>query len=116
MIHIRPVSDLRNKFPEIEDLVLKDKTGILLLDYSPLIRFLSFFFALFRVPKLIGKRVRVFGWYHRGPIPYLQVKQMITENNRKFTNHWHTANRVFNWILFLLGIWLSVIGAIFYFS
>ena len=25
MIHIRPVSDLRNKFPEIEEIVLKQK-------------------------------------------------------------------------------------------
>ncbi len=24
MIHIRPVSDLRNKFPEIEDMVIKE--------------------------------------------------------------------------------------------
>lgn len=24
MIHIRPVSDLRNKFPEIEEIVLND--------------------------------------------------------------------------------------------
>ena len=30
MIHIRPVSDLRNKFPEIEDLVLKEGNPVYL--------------------------------------------------------------------------------------
>jgi len=30
MIHIRPVSDLRNKYPEIEDLVLKEEEAVYL--------------------------------------------------------------------------------------
>ena len=30
MIHIRPVSDLRNKYPEIEDLVLKEDEPVYL--------------------------------------------------------------------------------------
>ena len=30
MIHIRPVSDLRNKFPEIEEIVLNDKVPVFL--------------------------------------------------------------------------------------
>jgi len=28
MIHIRPVSDLRNKFPEIEEIVLKENPSL----------------------------------------------------------------------------------------
>ena len=30
MIHIRPVSDLRNKFPEIEEIVLNDNVPVFL--------------------------------------------------------------------------------------
>ncbi len=97
-----------------EDLVIKDKTGIITLDYSPAIPFIgglmSFFFALFRVEGLQGRMVKVYGWYHRTPTPLLSVWKIITEDGKEFKNRWSGLNWLFMWIVIIIGLLCIVSG------
>jgi Zn-dependent protease with chaperone function len=97
-----------------EDLVIKDKTGIITLDYSPAIPFIgglmSFFFALFRVEGLQGRMVKVYGWYHRTPTPLLSVWKIITEDGKQFKNRWSGLNWLFMWVIIIIGLLLIVSG------
>ncbi|MHA1205991.1 MAG: M48 family metalloprotease [Candidatus Hodarchaeales archaeon] len=93
-----------------EDLVIQDETGIITLDYSPILGFMSFFFALFRAPKLQGTRVKAYGWYHRGPGPVLKVWKIVTDSGKTFHNRWSGANWLFMWIMILSGIAFIVSG------
>ncbi|MHA2295398.1 MAG: M48 family metalloprotease [Candidatus Hodarchaeales archaeon] len=91
-----------------EDLVIKDETGIITLDYSPAIPFIgglmSLFFALFRVSELHGRRVKAYGWYHRMPSPMLSVWKIITEEGQEFRNRWSGLNWLFMWIIVFIGL------------
>ncbi|MHA2226331.1 MAG: M48 family metalloprotease [Candidatus Hodarchaeales archaeon] len=97
-----------------EDLVIKDKTGIITLDYSPAIPFIggcmSFYFAMFRVQGLIGRKVRAYGWYHRTPSPILSVWKIIAEDGQEFKNRWSGMNWLFMWAVILLGLILVLSG------
>ena len=93
-----------------EDLVIKDETGLITLDYQPILGFMGWFFALFRAPKMQGMKVKAYGWYHRGPGPYLSVWKIITEDGKTFHNRWSGANWLFMWIVIILGILLIISG------
>ncbi|PWI47981.1 hypothetical protein CEE45_08765 [Candidatus Heimdallarchaeota archaeon B3_Heim] len=93
-----------------EDLVIQDDTGIITLNYSPVLGFMSFFFALFRAPSLRGMKVKAYGWYHRSPQPVLQVWKIVTEEGKTFHNRWSGANWVFMWIMIIIGIALIATG------
>ena len=91
-----------------EDLVIKDKTGIITLDYSPAIPLIgglmAYFFAMFRVQGLMGKTVKVYGWYHRTPTPLLSVWKIITEDGKVFKNRWSGLNWLFMWTIIIIGL------------
>ncbi|MCK5344154.1 MAG: hypothetical protein KAR20_12160, partial [Candidatus Heimdallarchaeota archaeon] len=91
-------------------LVIQDDTGIITLNYSPILGFMSFFFALFRAPSLRGMKVKAYGWYHRSPQPVLQVWKIVTEEGKTFHNRWSGANFVFMWIMIIIGIALIATG------
>jgi Zn-dependent protease with chaperone function/Zn-finger nucleic acid-binding protein len=59
-----------------EDLVLKDKTGMIFLDFTHGIS--NLYFALFKVDEYRGKEVTIEGWYRRAPIPYIELKRIIS--------------------------------------
>src|SRR5262249_13435004 len=52
-----------------EDFVLKDRTGILFIDYRQPFAIWMFLFGLFRAQRYQGKEVRVTGWFRRAPVP-----------------------------------------------
>ena len=58
-----------------EDYVIKDKTGIIFLDYNQPMFIINKIFALFKSSKNIGKEVKVTGWYRRSPVPYIEIYQ-----------------------------------------
>ncbi|MHA1331352.1 MAG: hypothetical protein ACTSR2_09765, partial [Candidatus Hodarchaeales archaeon] len=75
------------------------------LDYSPLLGFMSWFFALFRVPRLQGKIVRAYGWYHRVPGPVLSVWKIVdVQTGKTFKNRWSGANWFLMWFVIILGL------------
>ncbi|MFX0116875.1 MAG: M48 family metalloprotease [Candidatus Hodarchaeota archaeon] len=93
-----------------EDLMIKDDTGIITIDYQPILGFLAWFFALFRVPKLMGTRVKVYGWYHRVPGPILSVWKIVTPHGNVYKNRWSGLNWLIMWIFFILGLALIALG------
>ena len=59
-----------------EDFVIQDPTGILFLDYNSGFSLFNWWFALARVPGLLGQQVEAIGWYRRGPAPYFELKRV----------------------------------------
>ncbi|MHA2362501.1 MAG: M48 family metalloprotease [Candidatus Hodarchaeales archaeon] len=92
-----------------EDLVVQDKTGIIRLDYQPILFFMSWFFALFRAPSLMGQQVRAIGWYHRAPMPTLKVWKIFTRD-RIFHNRWAGLNTVIVLVFLFISLGLFVLG------
>jgi len=76
-----------------EDLVLDDGTGIMILDYKQPIKILEFLFGTFMADELIGKRVKVIGWYKRGNRPYFVCKSIIV-NGKKINCYSYLVNKV----------------------
>jgi Zn-dependent protease with chaperone function len=59
-----------------EDFVLRDRTGIIFMDYRQPLAIWNFLFGLFRAGQYQGKEVRVSGWFRRAPVPYLEVNKV----------------------------------------
>jgi heat shock protein HtpX len=56
-----------------EDLVLRDDTGFIFLDYRQPFRLMELWFGLARAADLVGRDVTVTGWYRRSPTPFLEL-------------------------------------------
>ena len=63
-----------------EDMVLQDETGFIFLDYRQPFALVELLFGLFRTPGIIGKEVRVKGWYRRSPMPYFEMLTLHVGN------------------------------------
>ncbi|HDD46370.1 MAG TPA: peptidase M48 [Candidatus Aenigmarchaeota archaeon] len=60
-----------------EDMMLQDNTGLIYLNYESLLPFLgNLFFAWKKVDKLVGREVKVKGWFIRGMRPLLEMKEL----------------------------------------
>lgn len=66
-----------------EDFVIKDKTGIIFLDYNQPIGIVNKIFAIFKSPAYFDKEVTIKGWYRRSPVPYVEIYEMIVDNKKK---------------------------------
>ena len=91
-----------------EDFVLKDKTGIVMLDYDQPLRIVNRIFALFKSEKYFGKITKVTGWYRRSPVPYIEVKTMETDGVLKKCRTWQFGY-VLRWILLAAGVLLLLL-------
>ncbi len=60
-----------------EDLVLHDGTGFVVLDYRQPWALWEFLFGLIRAKKLVGRRLRAFGWYRRDPRPRVELSHAV---------------------------------------
>jgi hypothetical protein len=61
-----------------EDMLLRDKTGMIFLDYQQPIGLFNLIFALFRSKDYQGQDVMVEGWYRRAPMPYVEIKKVVS--------------------------------------
>jgi Zn-dependent protease with chaperone function/Zn-finger nucleic acid-binding protein len=59
-----------------EDLVLRDDTGFIFLDYRQPFRLMELWFGLARAGDLIGRDVTATGWYRRAPTPFLELRTL----------------------------------------
>ena len=66
-----------------EDMVIKDKTGIMFLDYNQPLYVINKIFALFKNGQMSGKQVKVKGWYRRSPVPYIEMKSYTVDDKEK---------------------------------
>ena len=64
-------------------MVIKDKTGIMFLDYNQPLYIVNKIFALFKNGQMSGKQVKVKGWYRRSPVPYIEMKSYIVDDKEK---------------------------------
>ena len=87
-----------------DDLYFQDDTGLIYIDYRFGLSIVDFFWAIVRVDKLIGQRVRIKGWYRRGPSPYLQVDTIETEAGRRFRNYSKHMTYIWAVIAFIIGL------------
>lgn len=91
-----------------EDLVIKDSTGLIFLNYEQPLGIANLIFALTKARRFAGQEVRVEGWYRRGPIPYVEIKR-ISSITDKSTSYVYLA-KVIGWVLFpvIVGLFLSL--------
>ena len=66
-----------------EDFILKDKSGIIFLDYNQPLFIINKVFALFKAHKYIDKEVEVKGWYRRSPVPYVEIYEYTVDGKKK---------------------------------
>jgi heat shock protein HtpX len=59
-----------------DDLVLRDDSGFLTLQYRQPFGFLEFLFGWLKAGKYVGRPARVYGWYRRAPGPYVEVQRI----------------------------------------
>lgn len=86
-----------------EDLILKDDSGIVFLDYQQPLGFFNFIFAVTRAVKYKNQPAEVVGWYRRAPVPYIEIKELRVngESSICFTYNFKIIIALF---IFFVGI------------
>ena len=94
-----------------EDMVIKDKSGIMFLDYNQPLFIINKIFAIFKNKDMAGKTIKVKGWYRRSPVPYVEMKSYIVDGVEKkiFT---YGLSKALYVIAFIAEIALLVINVI----
>jgi heat shock protein HtpX len=87
-----------------EDLVLRDNTGFIIVDYRQPIRFFEFLFGWLKAEELIGRRGKVMGWYRRAPRPYLEMRKLELDNGKTVTSYLYPVQQFFVYCGLALGI------------
>ena len=86
-----------------EDFVVRDETGIILLDYNQPLWLINKIFAFFKAKTFIDKDVIIRGWYRRSPVPFIEIYQM--EVNGK-------VKKVYSYIVKLIALCLLLVGSV----
>ena len=94
-----------------EDFVIKDKTGIIFLDYNQPLNIINKIFALFKSKEYFDKEVSVKGWYRRCPVPYVEIYEYTVDGKTKKIYTYAIA-KTFNYILFISSIILIAFSLI----
>ncbi|MFX1594155.1 MAG: zinc metalloprotease HtpX [Promethearchaeota archaeon] len=87
-----------------EDMYFQDDTGLMYVDYRFGIGLADLIFSLRTVNRLIGQRVRIKGWYRRGPNPYIQVDTIWSESGTRHRNYARAFRYIWAVLAFILGI------------
>lgn len=58
------------------DLVLSDPTGFIRLQYRQPLGFLEVLFGWLKAGEYINRRARIYGWYRRAPVPYIEISHV----------------------------------------
>ncbi|MFX1328546.1 MAG: zinc metalloprotease HtpX [Promethearchaeota archaeon] len=87
-----------------EDMYFQDETGLMYVDYRFGIGLVDLIFSLRTVKRLIGQRVRIKGWYRRGPIPYIQVDTIWSESGTRHRNYAKSFRYLWAVLAFLIGL------------
>ncbi|MFW9873583.1 MAG: zinc metalloprotease HtpX [Candidatus Thorarchaeota archaeon] len=85
-----------------EDMKFQDDTGLMYIDYRFGISIVDLIFSLRTVKRLIGQRVRIKGWFRRGPIPYIQVDTIESESGRRHRNYAKYLRYI--WVVLAVGL------------
>ena len=94
-----------------EDMMVRDETGIMLVDYKTPSFIINKIVAFLKTPGFIDKDVILKGWYRRSPVPYVEVFEFIIDGKTHKTGQ-VTFNMIMFGLLALAGIAVIVIGLI----
>lgn len=87
-----------------EDMMMQDVTGLMYLNYQSLIPlFGNLIFAFTKLDSLIGKEVKVEGWFLRGLSSRLELKK-IYYNNETIDSHVKTLGIIIGVLFLVIGI------------
>ncbi len=86
-----------------EDFIIKDKTGIVFLDYKQPVNIVNKIFALFKSKEYFGKQITVVGWYRRSPVPYVEIKNMVIDGKVKKC-YTYALSKFLVWFLLFLSV------------
>lgn len=92
-----------------EDFVIKDKTGIIFLDYNQPLFIVNKIFALFKSSSYFDKIIQVRGWYRRSPVPYVEIYEMIIDGKVKKV-YTYLVSIILHIILFAIFTYILVIS------
>lgn len=84
-----------------EDFVIRDKTGIVFLDYNQPLWLINKIFAIFKAKTFIDKEIIIKGWYRRSPVPYIEIYTMETDGKVK---------KVYTYMFKFIGLLIGIIG------
>ncbi len=93
-----------------EDLVVRDDTGFMVLDYRQPLRILEFLFGLFRAEQFVGQTISAVGWYRRFPRPYLEAWKIRTLDGAVNTCWSWWLQKVLIGVMLVLGVGCLVAG------
>ncbi len=86
-----------------KDLVLRDASGFLTLQYRQPFLVLELLFGVLRAQRFVGQNVRVKGWYRRAPVPYIEVERLASQNGSDGLRCYFRQGTLF-WGVFLLAL------------
>ena len=86
-----------------DDLFFQDNTGLMYIDYRFGLSIVDFFWAITKVNRLINQRVRIRGWYRRGPSPYIQIDRLETMGGKTYRNFSKHTTYILAVVFFLIG-------------
>ena len=86
-----------------DDLFFQDNTGLMYIDYRFGLGIVDFFWAITKVNRLINQRVRIRGWYRRGPSPYIQIDRLETMGGKTYKNYAKHVTYILAVVFFIIG-------------
>jgi heat shock protein HtpX len=95
-----------------DDLVLRDNTGFIIVDYRQPLRFFEFLFGWLKAEELIGRRGKVMGWYRRAPRPYLEMRKLQLDDGKTVTSYLYPVQQFLVYCGLVLGIILIPIALV----
>lgn len=92
-----------------EDFVIKDDTGIMFVDYKRVLKIMDLVDSLTKTRSLVGKKVKIKGWYRRTLIPSFEILEMEVEGgvNKKFYST--TVKKVLLYICLVCSLILPIL-------
>lgn len=87
-----------------KDLVLRDATGLIQLIYRQPLRMMELWFGLSKAEYVIGHSARVYGWYRRAPVPYVEVSRVDLKDSRE------RLRCYYKWGSYATGVLCVVVG------
>lgn len=94
----------------LDDFVLQDDTGIMLLNYSHPLGGINSLFNV-KLKDYINKDVVIKGWYRRSPVPYVEIYTLETDNKfKKCYSYGFTLGLLI--FMLCIGVFIMALGVV----
>ncbi|MEN3015306.1 MAG: M48 family metalloprotease [bacterium] len=96
-----------------EDVLLRDNTGFIYVDYKTGISFGDLMYGFFITKGLIGQEATIKGYYRRSLFPYIEVIEIKTKEGKTYRSYFRFIWLAAIFILYIISFVLGLFGAIF---